>query len=69
MIHTFKPKSNNVVAVDYNDTTKILEVTFKGSGEYQYENVTLEEYHEIQNDDSTGKAVRRVLKEKKYKKL
>jgi hypothetical protein len=55
--------SSNIVSSIYNITNNTLQVTFvKGNLTYQYDNVSLSDYNELQNAESTGKAFIEFIK-------
>jgi hypothetical protein len=43
MIYELKSNSKNILAGKYNSETKMLKITFSGTGTYKYPNVELEE--------------------------
>jgi hypothetical protein len=55
--------SSNIVSSIYNITNNTLQVTFvKGNLVYKYDNVSLSDYNELQNAESTGKAFIQFIK-------
>lgn len=60
--------SSTVATIKFDDEKKIIYVNFAKTGTYQYYDCTLEEYSQLINAPSAGKAVHTVLKGKEFKK-
>ena len=61
--------SSNVIyteCIDYENKPKTLKVVFSNGTQYQYEDVSVSDYILFKNDSSQGKALNRLIKEKKY---
>jgi hypothetical protein len=55
--------SSNILSTMYDTTNNTLQVTFvKGGLKYQYDNVNPEDYQQLQNAESTGKAFIQFIK-------
>jgi hypothetical protein len=65
----FTPKSTMVKSVEYNQEEKNLFATFKNGAQYKYEDVSLELYNQFKAHESTGKAVKELLSDKKYQRV
>jgi len=62
-------KSSNVVyteCIDNENKPKTLKVVFSNGTQYQYNDVDVRDYLIFKNDQSQGKALNRLIKEKKY---
>jgi hypothetical protein len=62
-------KSKTVSALDYKPKEEILLVRFHSGVWYQYENVSEKEYDTIIKAESVGSTLRRITKDKLYKKI
>ena len=60
--------SSTVASIRFDTETGILSVNFMKTGVYNYYECTKEEYDLIATSPSVGKAVRVVLKDKRFKK-
>jgi hypothetical protein len=69
MIYELKSNSKNILAGKYNSETKMLKITFSGTGTYKYPNVELEDFRSLEAAESTGKAVRAFIKGRDFKKM
>lgn len=61
--------SSNVVyteCIDNDNKPKTLKVVFSNGTQYQYEDVDVRDYLLLRESDSQGKALNRLIKEKKY---
>lgn len=61
--------SSNIVyteCVDNENRPKTLRVVFSNGTQYQYEDVDVRDYLLLREDSSQGKALNRLIKEKKY---
>lgn len=55
--------SSNILSTSYDTTNNTLQVTFvKGGLKYQYDNVSPNDYNQLQNSESTGKAFIEFIK-------
>jgi hypothetical protein len=55
--------SSNILSTMYDTTNNTLQVRFvKGGLKYQYDNVNPEDYQQLQNAESTGKAFIQFIK-------
>lgn len=62
--------SSQVVGIGYNTQDKQMFVRFKTGPLYQYDDVSVDEYESILNEkDSIGVKLRKVVKEKAYHKV
>lgn len=62
-------KSSNVKyseCIDNDNALKTLRIVFNNGTQYEYENVDVRDYLIFKNSDSQGKALNRLIKEKKY---
>ena len=62
-------KSSNVVyteCIDNENKPKTLKVVFANGTQYQYNDVDVRDYLLLREDKSQGKALNRLIKEKKY---
>lgn len=62
-------KSSNIVyteCVDNENKPKTLKVVFSNGTQYQYNDVNVNDYLLLREDASQGKALNRLIKEKKY---
>ncbi len=61
--------SSNVIyteCIDNENKPKTLKVVFSNGTQYQYNDVDVRDYVVFKNDSSQGKALNRLIKEKKY---
>lgn len=61
--------SSNVIyteCIDNENKPKTLKVVFSNGTQYQYNDVNVNDYVVFKNDSSQGKALNRLIKEKKY---
>ena len=61
--------SSNIVyteCIDNDNAPKTLKVVFSNGTQYQYNNVDVRDYLLLREDQSQGKALNRLIKEKKY---
>jgi hypothetical protein len=61
--------SSNVIyseCIDYENKPKTLKIVFSNGTQYQYNDVNVNDYIVFKNDISQGKALNRLIKEKKY---
>ena len=61
--------SSNVIyteCIDNDNKPKTLKVVFSNGTQYQYEDVDVRDYLLLRESDSQGKALNRLIKEKKY---
>jgi len=61
--------STNVIyteCIDNENKPKTLKVVFSNGSQYQYKNVDVRDYLLLRESDSQGKALNRLIKEKKY---
>lgn len=61
--------SSNVIyteCIDNENKPKTLKVVFSNGSQYQYNNVDVRDYLLLREDSSQGKALNRLIKEKKY---
>jgi hypothetical protein len=61
--------SSNVIyteCIDNENKPKTLKVVFSNGTQYQYNDVDVRDYLIFKNDQSQGKALNRLIKEKKY---
>ncbi len=62
--------SSQIIEMGYNELDKKMFVRFKSGPLYQYDEISQEEYDSIINDkDSIGTKLRKVVKEKLYHKV
>jgi hypothetical protein len=54
--------SSNVISVGYDNSTRTLEVEFKGGSIYQYFDVPINEYEQLVSADSIGKYIATNIK-------
>ena len=62
-------KSSNVKyseCIDNDNALKTLRIVFNNGTQYEYENVDVRDYLIFRDSDSQGKALNRLIKEKKY---
>ena len=62
--------SSNVIyteCIDNDNRPKTLKVVFSNGTQYQYDDVDVRDYLLLREDSSQGKALNRLIKEKKYK--
>ena len=61
--------SSNVIyteCIDHDNKPKTLKVVFSNGTQYEYKDVDVRDYVVFKNDSSQGKALNRLIKEKKY---
>ncbi len=61
--------SSNVIyseCIDHDNKPKTLKVVFSNGTQYEYKNVDVRDYLLLRESDSQGKALNRLIKEKKY---
>ena len=66
--HTWYKSSNIKYSecIDNDNALKTLRIVFNNGTQYEYENVDVRDYLIFKNSDSQGKALNRLIKEKKY---
>ena len=52
--------------IDHDNKPKTLKVVFSNGTQYEYKNVDVRDYLLLRESDSQGKALNRLIKEKKY---
>jgi hypothetical protein len=57
-----KVKSSNIAEVGYDESTRILDVLFKGGGHYRYQDVPPEKYKALMKAPSIGKHLHAHIK-------
>ncbi len=62
-------KSSTIQARGYDKENKILYIQFNSGTIYYYEDISEEEYKSLIEDQSIGSKLRRIVKDKLYKKL
>ena len=66
--HTWYKSSNIKYSecIDNDNALKTLRIVFNNGTQYEYENVDVRDYLIFRDSDSQGKALNRLIKEKKY---
>ncbi|RLF03555.1 MAG: KTSC domain-containing protein [Thermoprotei archaeon] len=61
---TIQPKSTRIDEATYDYDSKELEITFKRGGKYRYPDVTREDWEDLKNAVSIGKAFNATIRVK-----
>ncbi len=64
-----KIQSSTIQGIGYDKESKVLYVEFNSGATYSYEDISEEEYKSLMEDQSPGSKLRRIVKDKLYKKL
>ena len=64
-----KVNSKTVSDIGYSAEHKCMFVRFSSGALYQYNDISLEEFESIRTDVSIGSKLRKVTKDKEYKKI
>ena len=62
-------KSKTVSAVGYDSNKKIMRVKFYSGAMYEYLDIHFEDYKSVIRSESIGSTLRKVVKDKLYKKI
>lgn len=60
--YSYAPASSNIERVDFDDSTDTLTITFQGGAEYDYINVPVSVYRQMQASPSAGQFFHRQIK-------
>ena len=60
--YSYRPASSNIEQVDFDDATDTLTITFTGGDEYDYMNVPVSLYRQMQAAPSAGQFFHRQIK-------